>query len=67
MIDFSKVRNYYIACGYTDMRQRIVQYFKDLQRRGIIRRLPSTNSISSPNLYFFNPISLYLRFGDFVI
>ncbi len=23
MIDFSKVRNYYIACGYTDMRKQI--------------------------------------------
>lgn len=23
MIDFSRVRNYYIACGYTDMRKQI--------------------------------------------
>ena len=23
MIDFSRVRNYYIACGYTDMRRQI--------------------------------------------
>lgn len=23
MLDFSKVRNYYIACGYTDMRKQI--------------------------------------------
>jgi len=23
MIDFSKVRNYYVACGYTDMRKQI--------------------------------------------
>ena len=23
MLDFSRVRNYYIACGYTDMRKQI--------------------------------------------
>lgn len=43
MLDFSKVRNYYIACGYTDMRKQIdglvsavqMQFKKDLDEESI--------------------------------
>lgn len=43
MLDFSRVENYYIACGYTDMRKQIdglatlvkLQFGKDLDERSI--------------------------------
>lgn len=43
MLDFSRVRNYYIACGYTDMRKQIdglaavvqLQFGKDLDEESI--------------------------------
>jgi len=43
MLDFSRVRNYYIACGYTDMRKQIdglvavvqLQFGKDLDEETI--------------------------------
>lgn len=43
MLDFSRVRNYYIACGYTDMRKQIdglaavvqLQFGKELDEESI--------------------------------
>ena len=43
MLDFSRIRNYYIACGYTDMRKQIdglvavvqLQFGKDLDEESI--------------------------------
>ena len=43
MIDFSKVHNYYIACGYTDMRKQIdglvatiqIQFGKSLDEKSL--------------------------------
>lgn len=43
MLDFSRVQNYYIACGYTDMRKQIdglvamveLQYGQTLDERSI--------------------------------